>query len=221
MTTVEDQPRADERMPHLMALAGMGWKTGVSVEPMLGQVELGKWIGTHNCHLCYSMAATRASCERFFPEDCEEDECERSVCPRCGRSGGVGEWNTWMGRTFDGPGLSWVICGGETGPGARPMHPDWVRGLRDQCGAAGVLFFFKQWGEFQEGSVGNAPELCVYSDGRAVPATRQAIEAEQRRSGINHDHPGNNPVIMARVGKHAAGRLLDGQEWNEFPEVRS
>jgi protein gp37 len=45
-----------------------------------------------------------------------------------------------------------VICGAETGPGARPMHPEWARSLRDQCQAAGVPFFFKQWGEFQEGS---------------------------------------------------------------------
>jgi protein gp37 len=42
--------------------------------------------------------------------------------------------------------LDWAIAGGESGPGARPMHPDWARGLRDQCGAAGVPFFFKQWG---------------------------------------------------------------------------
>lgn len=43
-------------------------------------------------------------------------------------------------------GLDWVIAGGETGPGARPMHPDWVRSVRDQCQAAGVPFFFKGWG---------------------------------------------------------------------------
>lgn len=46
------------------------------------------------------------------------------------------------------PGLDWVICGGETGPKARPMHPDWVRSIRDQCQAAGVPFFFKGWGEW-------------------------------------------------------------------------
>lgn len=46
--------------------------------------------------------------------------------------------------------LHWVICGGESGPGARPMHPDWARSLRDQCRAAGVAFHFKQWGEHDE-----------------------------------------------------------------------
>ena len=46
-------------------------------------------------------------------------------------------------------GLDWVIVGGESGPGARPMYPDWARSLRDQCQAAGVPFFFKQWGAFK------------------------------------------------------------------------
>lgn len=51
-------------------------------------------------------------------------------------------WLTWL------DGLDWVIVGGESGSGARPMHPDWARSLRGQCAAAGVPFFFKQWGEF-------------------------------------------------------------------------
>ena len=42
--------------------------------------------------------------------------------------------------------LHWVVCGGESGPRARPMHPDWARSLRDQCAAVSVPFFFKQWG---------------------------------------------------------------------------
>lgn len=49
---------------------------------------------------------------------------------------------------FNGPKLDWVICGGETGPKARPMHPDWVRSVRDQCKDAGTPFFFKQWGKY-------------------------------------------------------------------------
>src|SRR5205085_11375271 len=46
-------------------------------------------------------------------------------------------------------GLHWLIVGGESGPGSRPIHPDWARSLRDQCAAAGVLFFFKQWGGYR------------------------------------------------------------------------
>jgi protein gp37 len=83
--------------------------------------------------------------------------------------------------------LDWVIAGGESGPGARPMHPDWVRSLRDQCRAAGVPFFFKQWGEY---------EPCELLPDR-------------------HGTPWR--VHFARVGKRHAGRLLDGREWNEFP----
>lgn len=64
---------------------------------------------------------------------------------------------TWQGpftKTIcDGPQLDWVIAGGESGPGARLMHPDWARSIRDQCKAAGVPFFFKQWGEFDHRNI--------------------------------------------------------------------
>ncbi len=80
------------------------------------------------------------------------------------------------------PLIDWVIVGGESGPQARPMHPDWVRSLRDQCQAAGVPFFFKQWGEW-----GTSCNMA--------------------------------PYVMYRIGKKAAGRLLDGREWNEIPSA--
>lgn len=91
-------------------------------------------------------------------------------------------------------GLDWVIVGGESGPGARPMHPDWARSIRDQCQDAGVAFYFKQWGEWtsefpQERSLAHIQE--AYRDGQSY----------------------------WRVGKKAAGRLLDGQLWDEYPET--
>lgn len=86
--------------------------------------------------------------------------------------------------------IDWVIAGGESGPKARPMHPDWARSLRDQCQAAGVPFFFKQWGEW----------LGALQDG--APGEGQEINCSDK------------PI---RVGKKKAGRLLDGREWNEFP----
>jgi protein gp37 len=89
--------------------------------------------------------------------------------------------------------LDWVVCGGESGPGARPMHPDWARSVRDQCAAAGVPFFFKQWGAWI--SVGQG--FCSGKDFR---------KTNSKRDGAFH-----------RVGKKAAGRLLDGREWNEYP----
>jgi len=83
--------------------------------------------------------------------------------------------------------LQWIIAGGESGPGARPMHPDWARGLRNQCQNFAVPFFFKQWGEWLGALQDGAVDLCNISDG---------------------------PV---RVGKKAAGRSLDGRTWDEFP----
>ena len=95
------------------------------------------------------------------------------------------------GRT--GP-IDWVIVGGESGPGARPMHPDWVRSIRDQCVAAGVPFFFKQWGEF-------------------LPDQQNPEMTEHARQ----NSPGSCAI---RVGKKAAGRLLDGRTWDEMPQMR-
>jgi len=105
--TAEDQPRADERIPDLLATpAALRF---VSVEPMLGPVDL----------------------KNITPAD-------------------KYELDALSGFDFDqssvGPRLDWVIAGGESGPGARPMHPDWVRWLRGQCAAAAVPFFFKHDG---------------------------------------------------------------------------
>ncbi len=110
-------------------------------------------------------------------------------------------------RPWLGSGLDWVIVGGESGPGARPMHPDWARSLRDQCRAFDVPFFFKQWGAF-------APE----SDGH----DRGSISIIDRRgqiwSGTGQVAP-PDAIHMQRVGKGAAGRRLDGQVWDEFPPL--
>jgi protein gp37 len=91
-----------------------------------------------------------------------------------------------------GPKLDWVIVGGESGPGARPMHSAWARSLRDQCAAAGMPFFFKQWGEY--GRVGD-------------------------QAGV--DHLPEDADVVTRVGKKAAGRLLDGVQHNGMPAVRA
>lgn len=97
--------------------------------------------------------------------------------------------------------LDWVICGGESGPKARPMHPDWPRDVRDLCAVAGVPFFFKQWGEWwpcPTGAIGSA-----FRPG----ATRT----------IARCYDWNDGNVMHAVGKKAAGRLLDGQVWAQTP----
>ena len=102
------------------------------------------------------------------------------------------------------PPLNWVVVGGESGPGARPMHPDWARRLRDQCAAAGVPFFFKQWGAWAPtGARGIGP---VRED--RLYAKADLHDQDEHGSGIE----------LARVGKKAAGRVLDGRTWDEYPQ---
>jgi protein gp37 len=90
--------------------------------------------------------------------------------------------------------IHWVIAGGESGHGARPMSPYWARALRNQCERAGVAFFFKQWGEY-----------TPYYEA-VDPDSGRLVEMEYERG-------------MKRVGKHAAGRLLDGRTWDELPNA--
>jgi protein gp37 len=102
----------------------------------------------------------------------------------------------------DRPTLDWVVVGGESGPQARPMHPDWARALRDQCQAAGVPFFFKQWGEW-------------------APVMQTEITEGARGDGReDRVHRFENCVVQ-RFGKRRTGALLDGCEWNEYPVVRA
>jgi protein gp37 len=101
------------------------------------------------------------------------------------------------------PPLDWVIVGGESGPDARPMHPDWARSLRDQCVAARVSFFFKQWGEYVP--VGNDLSGC------AKYLTRSGILVKEGDPGYRDSE------VVDRVGKKRAGRLLDGIEHNGMP----
>ena len=98
------------------------------------------------------------------------------------------------------PGIDWLVCGGESGPGARPMHPEWARSARDQCVAGGVPFFFKQWGEY-------------------CPAKLETIDGS-----VNHTNGHYHWIVddsgrgeIRRMGKKSAGRLLDGREWSEYP----
>ena len=101
------------------------------------------------------------------------------------------DWLRGMEATPPIPRLDWIVAGGESGPKARPSHPDWVRSLRDQCQAAGVPFFFKRWGEW-------APD---------APVSKYADSTIKMDDG----------TYLRFVGKKRAGRMLDGREWNEYP----
>lgn len=103
--------------------------------------------------------------------------------------------------------IDWVICGGESGPKARPMHPDWARALRDECQSASVPYLFKQWGEWSPAPSNYGADVPA----RAQQATRLLFAHEGDADG----------QIMLRAGKKRAGRVLDGREWDEFPAVTS
>lgn len=102
--------------------------------------------------------------------------------------------------------LDWVICGGESGPGARPMHPDWARSLRDQCQAAGVPFFFKQWGAHLGVDYMGNTSIWTRADG----LSGQVGKRPEIDFGDGHG--------AVRIGKKAAGHLLDGRTWDEMPK---
>lgn len=106
---------------------------------------------------------------------------------------GALEIEPWLRTTID-----WVITGGESGPKARPSSPSWFRGLLTQCAAAGVPFHFKQWGDW-------VPDSQPKPDARSAPAIKQVDDG----------------TVMLRVGKKAAGRLLDGAMWDGLPQARA
>ena len=99
--------------------------------------------------------------------------------------------------------IQWVICGGESGKKARPLHPDWVRSIRDQCEAVSVPFFFKQWGEWIDFQEATCPERWQQ------PWTRRPI------------HTFDDGTEVIRVGKKAAGRTLDEKEYLSLPQSAS
>ena len=111
---------------------------------------------------------------------------------------------------------SWIICGGESGPHARPMHPDWARSLRDQCTAASVPFFFKQHGEWLEVDGPHCRAIDQNWDKTDSWMTPDGtVEPRNERSNFRHGVYGTS--VIRRVGKRAAGRLLDGRTHDEMP----
>lgn len=218
-TSIEDQPTADARIPHLLATpAAIRF---ASAEPLLGRLDLTE-VGTID------------SVRSAFPDLVQRLDLHMRPHTINGMQieavGSRFQATTYyqtpdhMGGFEVGsryyPRLDWVIVGGESGPGARPMHPDMVRSVRDQCIAAGVAFFFKQWGEW--GHALHMPGVEAVSAATA----KTGHWAHPHRYRI-HGGPENGQCfeslpedhLMLRVGKKAAGRLLDGREWNEVPHA--
>lgn len=186
--TIVNQAEAERDIPKLLAVPAS--VRFLSMEPLLGPVDLTvyhDWLG-------------RSDGGMWCPD-----------CPEHGVGIDPNEHAHCLGEVEDvAPyeGIDWVIVGGESGPGARPMHPDWARSLRDQCQTAGVPFLFKQHGEWAttvSASHLQAPHTWVCTDGR-TGTEAQAIA------------DGGSWAGAFKVGKKAAGRLLDGRTWDRFPE---
>lgn len=169
-TTVEDQQRANQNIPHLLRHdAAVRF---VSIEPLLGAIDLTSMSSGPKMPAEWGFNALTG----MHHATVDGDPCEGF------------QWQS----------IGWVIAGGESGPQARPSHPDWFRSLRDQCAAAGVPFLFKQWGEFSDfDHIGMAWNDLPDS----VRGRQQFLEGK----------------AMIKVGKKRAGRLLDGVEHNGFP----
>lgn len=185
--SAENQEAANTRVPDLlMTPAAVRW---VSVEPMLGAINL-------TALMRYERDAGREGEDGWTFCD---DALSGFRAHKCGGS---------MGAKLD-----WVVCGGESGRDARPMHVDWARRLRDQCAAAGVPFLFKQFGEWAPGTKVEARSGCVETatlfDGKWVHGVENLADEDL--------HVDDEPD-MYRIGKKAAGRLLDGVEHNGYPE---
>lgn len=116
---------------------------------------------------------------------------------------------------LDLTGIDWVICGGESGPNARPMHPDWVRNIQKQCKEQGVAFFFKQWGQWR----------LIYERDKGGTTNNYFNDTEteyyNKYRRLNFDggcgFHGKNVCYFEKVNKKVAGALLDGKEYKEFP----
>ncbi len=201
-TSVENQAAADARIPHLIsAPAAVRF---LSCEPLLGPVDLSEWLDP---------VQPLFVCQRCGDEFAEGEKGQDGRHPYCGGEGAPN------GETEPSSDIHWVIAGGESGPGARPMHPDWARSLRDQCRAAGVAFHFKQWGEFVPYEhTAQAPFLVGQHgheiDGHLLPAGLTDSANVVLPGGWMMDECND---LYRRVGKKEAGRLLDGRTWDEVP----
>ena len=189
--------RPDRMLDYFRALAADAGAAGRPPWP-LANVWLGVSIGARHpgTARAWTLARTPAALRWWSVEPLLEDLGDLTAL-------GFDEAADDGGRAVD-----WVVAGGESGAKARPLHPDWVRGLRDQCVAASVPFFFKQWGAWRPVEGGMTPVYGPQS------ARRPNAHFWPLRRGVPYPD-----VVSYRVGKAAAGCELDGREWRQWPEA--
>src|SRR6056297_2202150 len=165
--SVENQETANQRIPCLLRIPAN--KRFISCEPLLGKINLKSIIYKNNgpnYGNSYIDALTGSYTSYITGQRIDKENYFAS--------------------------LDWVIAGGESGPHARPMHPDWVRSIRDQCKQTGTPLFFKQWGAWM-------PESQIQRNIKSYEIDMMGQE------------------IMHRVGKKHAGRVLGSEVYSEYP----
>lgn len=187
-TSVESQEYAEKRIPELLKVQAR--VRFLSCEPLLGPLELLPYLDPKGGACCGSEMP--CSCLSNWPWDEYHNEYAR---------------------------VHWVITGGESGRDARPVWPEWVRDIRDQCKHVGACFFHKQWGEYEPYEEDAHPPFWNDQHGHCIDGHWLNVlnpESGELNPGWHEDSL-CSPYAFKRVGKHAAGRLLDGREWNEMP----
>lgn len=117
--------------------------------------------------------------------------------------------------------ISWVISGGETGHNARPVHPDWIRSIRNQCDSGGIPFFFKGWGEFKNGSDYinlKTSNHIVLTNGEFARWDNDDWKSISKKYSVNQFND-LKPFVVCKTGKKQSGDLLDGKQYHEFPKI--
>lgn len=222
----EDQATADERIPLLLQCpAAVRW---VSAEPLLGPVDLARWVaGGRTMHMSANVegALRNRSFSGLISDDGRElseaeAEAQLRELQRHGvrliAANGCDNFDPETGcRGHAYPRLDWVVVGGESGPGARPMHPAWAEQIRDACVAASVPYFFKQWG-------GHAPACrnfigAFWMDHDGTRASCHVHPSGPGGFGLAPDGTARQWVCMSPSNKREPGRLLDGRTWDEMP----
>lgn len=194
--SAERQQEADERVPDLLNTPAA--VRFVSAEPLLGPIDFTR------LELLPDKPATSAKGKRYMRAGVHLNSLRGRYC----ESGVeyVGDWDVNLpAPPHDATQrkLDWVIVGGESGPGARPMHPDWARSIRDQCAAAGTAFFFKQWGAWLWSN--DDQNYAAAEEWRRLHFPKARAEC----------HSSGHTALL--VGKARAGRLLDGCTHDAMP----
>lgn len=184
-TSISDQQSAVKRVPELLRIKELfpSASIWISAEPLLGEIDLSKcfargYFRMNNSMSNESVEKLKTIMEKYRPPIVPFESFEAEIA-------------------ITNP-IGWVVCGGESGKGARPTHPDWVRRIRDDCKSASIPFFFKQWGVIVRGD--QIPEDVTYN------MMDKETERELDLDGFY------------KVGKKKAGRLLDGVLYDEYPK---